>query len=57
LSSRRPGRSESLPPLLDEWLRNEPLIEPGHVFKLEDINDAFDLLQHQRSHGKVVLVP
>jgi len=42
---------------LDEWLRNEPLIEPGHVFKLEDINEAFDLLEHQRSHGKVVLVP
>lgn len=42
---------------LDEWLRTEPLIEPGHVFKLEDINSAFDLLYSQASHGKVVLVP
>lgn len=42
---------------LDEWLRNEKLIEPGHVFKLEDINEAFDLLEHQKSHGKVVLIP
>jgi len=42
---------------LDEWLRTEPLIEPAHVFKLDDIAAAFDLLDQQRSHGKVVLIP
>ena len=42
---------------LDEWLRTEKLIEPAHVYKLADINAAFDLLEHQRSHGKIVLVP
>lgn len=42
---------------LDNWLRTEPLVEPGHVFKLEEINEAFDLLEHQQSHGKVVLLP
>jgi len=42
---------------LDEWLRTETLIEPAHVYKLADINAAFDLLEHQRSHGKIVLVP
>lgn len=40
---------------LDNWLRSEPLIEPGHVFELADINAAFDLLQQQRAIGKVVL--
>jgi hypothetical protein len=40
---------------LDEWLRNEPLIEPGHVFKLDEINAAFDLLQGQHAIGKIVL--
>lgn len=42
---------------LDEWLRTEPLLEPGHVFKLDEINAAFDLLQQQRAIGKIVLVP
>jgi NADPH2:quinone reductase len=42
---------------LDEWLRSEPLIDPAHVFKLDDINAAFDLLDQQQSHGKIVLVP
>ena len=42
---------------LDDWLRSEPLIEPGHVFKLEDAAAAHDLLEAQRAHGKIVLVP
>lgn len=42
---------------LDAWLRDEPLIEPGHVFKLADAAAAHDLLEQQGAHGKIVLVP
>jgi NADPH:quinone reductase len=42
---------------LDEWLRTEELIEPAHVFKLDDIAAAHDLIEQQRSFGKVILVP
>jgi NADPH2:quinone reductase len=42
---------------LDEWLRTEPLIEPAHVFKLDQVNEAHLLLEQQRSHGKVILLP
>lgn len=42
---------------LDDWLRSETLIEPEHVFKLEDVVAAHDLIEQQRSRGKVVLVP
>jgi NADPH:quinone reductase-like Zn-dependent oxidoreductase len=42
---------------LDEWLQTETLIEPTHVFKLEDVARAHDLFDQQRAYGKVVLVP
>jgi NADPH2:quinone reductase len=42
---------------LDDWLRTEELIEPGHVFKLDDVAKAHDLIEQQRSWGKVILVP
>jgi hypothetical protein len=33
------------------------LIEPTHVFKLDDVASAHDLFDQQRAYGKVVLVP
>jgi NADPH:quinone reductase len=42
---------------LDDWLRTEELIEPGHVFKLSEIASAFELIEQQRSCGKIVLIP
>ena len=42
---------------LDEWLLKEPLINPSHIYRLSDINAAFELLDKQHSRGKVVLVP
>ena len=41
----------------EDWLKTEPLIEPTRVFKLEDVAAAHDLLEQQRAHGKIVLVP
>lgn len=41
---------------LDEWLRTETLLEPAHVYKLDQINEAFELLESQRSKGKIVLL-
>ncbi len=42
---------------LDEWLLKEPLMDPSHVYKLAEINTAFELLDKQHSRGKVVLLP
>jgi NADPH2:quinone reductase len=43
--------------LLDDWLKTEPLIQPTRVFKFEDVAAAHDLLDQQRVHGKLVLIP
>jgi NADPH2:quinone reductase len=42
---------------LDDWFRTEELIDPPHVFKLADVAAAHDLIEQQRSFGKVILVP
>ena len=42
---------------LDQWLAEETLIDPTHVFSLEQATEAHQLIEQQKSFGKIILQP